>query len=1033
MLPRIRANRMGFSSVLRAHTSSSAVRLASISTTYHRPITSRPSHQLPSQSATAPIPRSPTIHFRLVSSITSSSRNHSNTTGSYHSPTSAHATLLSDVPSISPRSLVKYLDTYVVGQTRAKKVLAVGVWNHYLRVASNQRMKEEAELRLQEQLQQQQQQEEEERMAQQQQQQRQEERELGESANTTDSVDARSKEGGKGLTAGGVSESFSRSLRLGKLKRPETPDRDKAISIAESWKADQTIKEQRNAERLRDPHGEATRNLMFGRSEREWLVNAGGPSAIVEDDTAPRGYKTGIVPKFGDDLSTCTTSDAPPRRVPAKTPAEEASSQLEQQRKQLSAGEKENTLLAEAASRMHEAVLSDFTPATDQDAKGRGGAKIGVFGQDEPLYFSSNTIRTASAEGGAKSVRGQSRAEVDEEEAAKKWESPQERAAYAAGLAEERTKRALKLARERLAATSSGNLATSTSGAAFSPIVATSASPGAGSTASASAQLPPSGKLETPPNFPSISSSSSSFLSTTPGNLPFFEKSNILLLGPSGSGKTLLLRTLAQALDVPFVHVDATPLTMAGYVGEDVESIIQRLLVQAGWDVNKAQRGIVCIDEIDKLRKNGAAGGGGGGGVGGGGGGGGKDVGGEGVQQALLRMLEGTTIQISDKNGAAAAANGDRNSATLVQQQQQQRDKDGREAVGGLGPWYNNRNTTTRGQTAAAGSPTAYHGSSPSSQPTSFSVDTSSILFVLSGAFVGIEEVIRKRLSHTNSTRPSSSPPAPPANTLSSTSSSSSSSVLPKNSTEDLTQTELLSKLEPTDLESYGLIPEFIGRVPVSVVLQPLSFSDMVRIMTEPKNSLVDQYTSLFKLNGIELYISPGAVEEVVHRAMGTSSSSSSSSFSCSSESSGGGGGGGGGARSLRRIMEEILLDAFYESYGNSSVKYILVDRESVKQDIDGQVKLFSRGQRFDFESRCKGEMEEYATLLQDREGSQSGKDQGEEKGGNQKGLNQQGEEKEKLILDQRQRAKIARWKAKHLLRSRVRRLNRLVDPVIYI
>ncbi|KAJ1020187.1 hypothetical protein NDA16_004467 [Ustilago loliicola] len=186
-----------------------------------------------------------------------------------------------------------------------------------------------------------------------------------------------------------------------------------------------------------------------------------------------------------------------------------------------------------------------------------------------------------------------------------------------------------------------------------------------------------------------------SFISSSPGTLPF-EKSNILLLGPSGSGKTLLLRTLAQALDVPFVHVDATPLTMAGYVGEDVESIIQRLLVQAGWDVNRAQRGIICIDEIDKLRRTGAGGGGGGGNV--------KDVGGEGVQQALLRMLEGTTIQVADKNKAAAAAAQQAASAggagakiaKTPQEQQGHRlgdvaDAEDSGAAGRLGPWYNHR------------------------------------------------------------------------------------------------------------------------------------------------------------------------------------------------------------------------------------------------------------------------------------------------------------------------------------------------------
>uniref|UniRef100_V5EUC4 Uncharacterized protein n=2 Tax=Kalmanozyma brasiliensis (strain GHG001) TaxID=1365824 RepID=V5EUC4_KALBG len=438
-----------------------------------------------------------------------------------------------------------------------------------------------------------------------------------------------------------------------------------------------------------------------------------------------------------------------------------------------------------------------------------------------------------------------------------------------------------------------------------------------------------------PPQSAPLPAGEGGILASNPGNLPFFEKSNILLLGPSGSGKTLLLRTLAQALDVPFVHVDATPLTMAGYVGDDVESIIHRLLVESNWDVARAQRGIVCIDEIDKLKKTGK-------------GGAGKDVGGEGVQQALLRLLEGTVVGVPNKAGASNKA------AKGSTQAQAQQSPEG----GELGAWYAHRKRATQ----------------QGEQPATFNVDTSSILFVLSGAFVGIDDVIRTRLS-------------------------------PKAETEaKWSQTDLLSRLEPTDLESYGMIPEFIGRLPVSVVLNPLTFHDLVRVMTEPRNSLVDQYTSLFALNGIQLHMSSGAIEEVVHRAMGN---------------------GGGGARSLRRIMEEVLLDAFYESYGGESVKYILVGREMVR---DAKVGLFSRGQRFEFEARVRGEAEEWEAE-QARKGADEKVDGGSKgKSGEMKGKGKGGD-----VEVDATRADKARLKARALIRSRLRRTNRLVDPVIYI
>lgn len=895
--------------------------------------------------------RSPTIPRQLRHSTHS-------TQGSYHSPTSANQTLLSDVPAISPRSLVKHLDTYVVGQTKAKKVLAVGVWNHYLRVASNQRMKEEAELRLMEQ---------------------------EEAVQQEEQTPAPAKVQDKDPP---LPEAHSRSIRLGKYEQLLEASTD------ESWKTHIKIQEERKAERVGDPHGQAARNLMFGRGERKWLVNAGGSSAIVEDDKAATRSDKGFVPKFGDNLG------GKMERVPVKTPAEEASLSLEQGKTSSSEGiggnVEEKSALAEAARRMHKTVLSDYTPKTADGGKERGmTANIGIFGDGQPLYFSSNTLRTM--QGGVAGKVGR-----EEEEVEKKWKSPQERATYAAGLAEERMKRALKLARERLSSATNASTTPQASSGREGSASASAPTPEPTLSSPAAINMKPS-----PPTPSSATTTNTtSFISTSPGTLPFFEKSNILLLGPSGSGKTLLLRTLAQVLDVPFVHVDATPLTMAGYVGEDVESIIQRLLVQAGWDINRAQRGIVCIDEIDKLRR-----------TGGGGGGNVKDVGGEGVQQALLRVMEGTTIQVSDKNGAAAAATaaaqqgGGAEGAKVVKSQQEMegyRLGDGAEVDGGeggrLGPWYNHRKGARAVNGGGSGDNVALKsmsmksgGASGGQQTATFNVDTSSILFVLSGAFVGIEDAIRKRLTPTSGS--GSQPPSIPPNSAA--------------TKDEFSQSDLLNRLEPVDLEQYGLIPEFIGRVPVSVVLNPLSFDDLVRVMTEPKNSLVDQYTSLFKLNGIDLHISPGAIEEVVHRAMGSIPSSPGKS-------------GGGGARSLRRIMEEVLLDAFYESYGTSSVRYILVDQKGVRE---GGVKLFSRGQRFDFEAQVQSEAKAHAK----KQAAKKGKGEKEKKKPEGKGK-EKGEKKEEGQQKfSAARLKAARLKARAMVRARFRLRNRLSDPVIYI
>lgn len=913
------------------------------------------------------------------------------TQGSYHSLLSADQTLTKDTPSISPRSLVKYLDSYVVGQTRAKKVLAVGVWNHYLRVASNQRMRNEREQRLE-------QQQEEERLSQQQlQPQPPEEHQESRPPAWSESVET------------------SRNLRLGKYKQTISASSDRT-GDDENWLRHKEIREQRNAEKVRDPHGEAMRSLMFGRGEREWLYNVGGPSALndAHDET---------LSKFGDEAekwdSARTRAQPPLPRVTAKTPAEEAALSLREQAAALNtnsstgAAETREALLAEAASRTQDSGRPSSSDAygtkPSSTAAQDKAMTIGVFG-GEASYFSSNNeidcspaaSKTSSSEPATSTKASRSRDPASKSGAkafaleAEKWGSAEERQAHAVKLTEERTRRALQDARERLSSPSRPHVASS----------------------QASTEPNQSVRLSRPPP-PSTHGIDPNFLSTSPGTLPFFEKSNILLLGPSGSGKTLLLRTLAQALEVPFVHVDATPLTMAGYVGEDVESIIQRLLVESGWDVERAQRGIICIDEVDKLRKT----------SGGGSSNSGRDVGGEGVQQALLRMLEGTIMQIADKSGASAsssAAGGSSMPATGRAAKAQQQPtgvwpgRDASQENAGPEAWYNHRH----GKNSSDASNPSPSGNA-AQQGTTFQIDTSSILFVLSGAFVGIEDTIRKRLSalspHTTS--------APPELASSSQQKSQPS---PEAQKPRWTQTDLLARLEPVDLQNYGLIPEFVGRVPVSVVLNPLTHQDLVRIMTEPKNSLVDQYKALFKINGIELHISPGAIEEIVHRAMGTVSNWLSSesgskdgtktnrekSSVVTTDAATAPTNGGGGARSLRRIMEDTLLDAFYESYGSdSSVQYILVDRECVQKQHLG-VKLFSRGQKFDFEAQCRADAETQPT----KRSTAPPRSIAQHKTGQYF-----------APMMSPERVKQARQKARRLVRCRVRVTNRLADPIIYI
>jgi len=355
------------------------------------------------------------------------------------------------------------------------------------------------------------------------------------------------------------------------------------------------------------------------------------------------------------------------------------------------------------------------------------------------------------------------------------------------------------------------------------------------------------------------------------------DKANVILLGPSGVGKTLMAKTLARVLAVPFSMSDCTPFTQAGYIGEDAEICVQRLLAAANYDVAAAERGIICLDEIDKISTAKVSHG--------------KDVGGEGVQQALLKIIEGTTLQINAKQEKSARGSSPPSSN------------------------YPTNSPLSGGMTGGPSSTSSGTGNTSSgpSKAETYNVRTDNILFIFAGAFVGLQKVIMNRIAKgsigfgspikSSSSSSSGSSAGNRDTTISVKTGSEESKMFEKHlpffSPQSPDQTPLteynpLDLVEPTDLQNFGLIPELVGRIPVSAALSALDEEALVRVLTEPRNSLMRQYEQLFQLSGVELRFTRGALREVAKSALGM----------------------GTGARGLRTVCERLLTETMFEAPG---------------------------------------------------------------------------------------------------------------------